>query len=143
MKIIRITTDNEISVHDFPEETYGWEQNRQLRRLIGKQCDTYEHVMPRRLYTELGASRKNGMEPGDCTSMLVDEEGILRGLETNTVGSYLYEADKHGNEIAGNILIVGKKWAGDGIEFCGMSENQFSLLYPRLEELVRKARKMG
>ncbi|MFR0944465.1 MAG: hypothetical protein ACLSFU_07095 [Dorea sp.] len=42
----------------------------------------------------------------------------------------------------GNILIVGEVWTGDGIDFCGMSEQQFNLLYPKLEELTKKAREM-
>ena len=48
MKIIRISTDNEISVHDFPEGSYS-EQNQVLRELIGPRCVLYEHVMPKRL----------------------------------------------------------------------------------------------
>ncbi len=141
MKIIRITTDNEISVHGFPEGSIA-EQNRQLRALIGICCELYEHVMPNRLYTSLGASKRVTRTKGSCTGMLVDEEGVLRELDINAVGSYLYEGDKHGGIIAGNILIVGEYWDGDGVGFCGMSENQFNLLYPKLEELTLKAREM-
>lgn len=72
--------------------------------------------------------------------MLIDEEGIYHDLEDNIVGSYLYETDKHGHMIAGNILIVGEVWGRDGIDFCGISDSQFDLLYPKLEELARKAR---
>lgn len=57
MKIIRVSTDNEISVHDFPEGSY-LEQNQTLRKLIGPRCELYEHVMPKRLYSALGASNK-------------------------------------------------------------------------------------
>ena len=52
MKIIRITTDLEMTVHDFPEGTHE-EQNHELRELIGNDCRIYEHVMPERLYTNL------------------------------------------------------------------------------------------
>ena len=45
MKIIRITTDLEMTVHDFPEGTHE-EQNHELRELIGNDCRIYEHVMP-------------------------------------------------------------------------------------------------
>ena len=57
----------------------------------------------------------------------------------NLAGSYLYGADKHGCMIVGNILLVGEVDGRDGIDFCGISESQFQMLYPRLEELVKKA----
>ena len=40
MKIIRITTDNEISVHEFPEGNYR-EQNKALKSLIAV---SYTHL---------------------------------------------------------------------------------------------------
>ncbi|MEZ3515158.1 MAG: hypothetical protein K1W37_07790 [Lachnospiraceae bacterium] len=139
MKIIRVSTDNEISVHDFPEGSYS-EQNQTLRKLIGPCCELYEHVMPNRLYSALGASNKVSKEKGACVSMLVDEEALYHDLEDNLVGSYLYESDKHGWAIAGNILFVGETWGSDGIDFCGIAEDQFSMLLPKLKELVEKAR---
>lgn len=135
MNIIKITSDNEISVHEFPAGDYG-EQNRVLRELIGPQCELYEHVMPPRLYKVLGGAQKMG----NCVSMLIDEEGLYHDLDLNYVGSYLYETDMHGHPIVGTILIVGEKWGSDGIDFCGMAEDQFNLLYPKLEELTKKAR---
>lgn len=138
MKIIRITTDNEISAHDFPEGDYG-EQNRALKELIGPRCKLYEHVMPRRLYTELGGSNKICREPGRCVGMLVDEEGSYNDVGCNIAGSYLYESDKHGCPILGNVLIVGETYGNDGIDFCGISEGQFAILYPKLEKLTKKA----
>lgn len=139
MKLIRITTENEISVHDFPEGSYR-EQNEALRKLIGPHCDLYEHVMPNRLYKEIGGSNKFGKERGNCVSMLVDEDGLFHDLDDNMVGSYLYETDKHGHAIVGNILIVGEALGDDGIDFCGISDTQFALIYPKLEELTKKAR---
>lgn len=41
MKLIKITTDNEISVHEFPEGPYTV-QNHALRELIGPHCELYE-----------------------------------------------------------------------------------------------------
>lgn len=141
MKLIKITTDNEISVHEFPEGNYS-EQNEALADLIGPKCRLCEHVMPNRLYKELGGSNKVGKAKGSCVSMLVDEEFLYHDLDMNGVGSFLYETDKHGSPIMGNILIVGDPWTGDGIDFCGMSEQQFNILYPKLEELTKKAREM-
>ncbi len=139
MRIIRINTNNEISVHEFPEGSYS-QQNRILRGLIGPECELYECVMPKRLYTELGGSNKLSKKAGTCVSMLVDEEGIYHDLKDNQVGSYLYETDKHGCVIAGNILIVGERWSRDGIDFCGIVEDQFNKLFPKLKELTEKVR---
>lgn len=139
MKIIRITTDNELSVHDFPEGTYE-ARDAVLRNLVGPKCELLEHVMPKRLYRELGGSNRAGKEMGSCVNMLIDEEGLRHNLDINTIGSYLYETDKHGHPIVGNILIAGEVWHGNGISFCGMSDEQFNLLYPKFEELTKKAR---
>lgn len=138
MNIIRISTDNEISIHEFPEGSYR-EQNRKLQELIGPQCELYEHVMPVRLYTEFGAGQKPARVKGACVSMLIDEEGHCHNLADNLAGSYLYGADKHGCIIVGNILLVGEVDGRDGIDFCGISDSQFQMLYTRLEELVKKA----
>lgn len=105
MKLIKITTDNEISVHEFPEGNYS-EQNEALADLIGPKCRLCEHVMPNRLYKELGGSNKVGKVKGSCVSMLVDEEFLYHDLDMNGVGSFLYETDKHGSPIMGNILIT-------------------------------------
>ena len=74
MRIIKISTDMKLSVHEFPGGSYN-EQNRFLRELIGNGCDIYEHVMPNRLYTELHMSDCPSKIPGQCVSMLIDEEG--------------------------------------------------------------------
>lgn len=142
MKIIRISTRNEISLHDYPAGTYN-EQNKALRELIGPRCELYEHVMPKRLYTELGGSHKISTEKGECVSMLVDEEGRYHDLEMNLVGSYLYEMEKHGCVIVGNILIVGEVWSEDGIDFCGISDSQFESLYHKLKTLTEEARRVS
>lgn len=140
MKIIRITTDNEISVHEFPEGTYT-KQNEVLGNLIGPKCELIEHVMPQRLYNVIGASNTVGREPGSCANILIDEDGHYHRLPVNVVGSWMYETDKHGYPILGNILVSGETWTGVGIDFCGLSEEQFNLIYPKLEEIVKKARK--
>lgn len=138
MKMIKITTENQLSVIDFPEGGIR-EQNKTLVSHIGPKCELLEHVMPKRLYTELHASR----ERGNCISMLVDEDGYYHELDMNVVASWLYESDHHGNPILGNVLIVGEKWENDGISFCGIPGDQFALIFPRLRRLTEKARKMA
>ncbi len=139
MRIIRISTDNEISIHDFPSGGLP-EQDRALRGLIGLHCETLEHVLPRRLYTELMVPRRVMREKGGFVSMLVDEDGAAHGLDTNIAGSYLYETDRHGWPIRGNILFVGEKLADGGVEFCGISPKLYKMLYQRLRKIVEEAR---
>lgn len=139
MKIIRITTDNEISTHEFPKGSISV-VNGQLYDLIGPKCELMEHIMPKRLYKVLGASNKPKNELGSCTSMLIDEEACYHDLGVNLVASWLYESDIHGHPIMGNVLVIGEYLGSDGVEVCGMSDEQYNLLYPKLEELTKKAR---
>ena len=146
MKLIKISTDLEMTIHEFPEVrrqdagrvpamSYE-EQNDYLRKLIGNQCRIYEHVMPERLYTHLKMIDHPTNIPGQCVSMLIDEEGRLKENVPNLIGSYLYKTDEHGNPIMGNILFVGEEWTGDGIDFCGIEEETFKLLELELNNMI-------
>lgn len=68
MKIIKISTELEMTIHDFPEGTMR-EQNKALYELIGNGCP-----------------------------------------------------------ILGNILFIGEKMGNSGIDFCGISEENFDRL---------------
>lgn len=105
MKIIKITTENEITTLEFPEGDIT-SVNKRLYEMIGPKCELMEHVMPSRLYKILGASNRPKKEKGSCTSILMDEEAYYHDLEVNVVGSWLYESDLHGNPILGNILVM-------------------------------------
>ena len=135
MKLIRISTDLELSEHEFPAGTHS-EQNDYLRELIGNKCNLYEHVMPERLYTDLKMKNRPTKVPGQCVSMLIDEEGLLKPNIPNLIGSYLYKTDEHNIPIMGNILFVGEEWGGDGIDFCGIEEEKFKLLELELNNMV-------
>lgn len=135
MKLIKISTDLELSVHEFPDGTHE-EQNRFLQELIGNDCRIYEHVMPDRLYTELHMFDHPSKIPGQCVSMLIDEEGRLKENVPNLIGSYLYRSEQHGCPIMGNILFVGEEWGGDGIDFCGIEDSVFELLELELNNLI-------
>ena len=84
MKLIKISTDLELTVHEFPSGNHA-EQNEFLRSLIG---------------------------------------------------SYLYETDKHGCPILGNVLFVGEEWGRDGIDFCGIEDSAFRLLELQLNNMI-------
>lgn len=137
MKLIKISTDLELSVHEFPSGSYE-EQNQFLRDLIGNCCDIYEHVMPDRLYTEWHILNRPTKIPGQCVSMLVDEEGRYKPNKPNPIGSYLYRTEQHGQPIMGNILFVGEEWGEDGIDFCGIEDSVFKLLEQKLKYMIRK-----
>lgn len=136
MKIIKITTDLEMTIHEFPTGTYE-EQNAYLRGLIGEDCRLYEHVMPNRLYTKFHHKYRPTKVVGQCVSMLIDEESLLKkNITPNLVGSYLYETDKHRTPILGNVLFVGEEWTGDGIDFCGIEESTLKKLELQLNDLI-------
>jgi hypothetical protein len=136
MKLIKISTDLKLTVHDFPSGNHS-QQNEVLRKLIGDDCNLYEHVLPMHLYTTLHMKERPTNVPGQCVCMLIDEEGRLKKkLASNVVGSYLYETDKHNNPIMGNILFVGEEWGGDGIDFCGIEEAVFNTLKHQLDNII-------
>lgn len=110
MKLIKISTDLELTVHDFPTGTHS-EQNDYLRGLIGNDCELYEHVMPERLYTDLKMKDRPTKIPGQCVSMLIDEEGRLKPNTPNLIGSYLYKTDEHNQPIVGNVSLLAKNGA--------------------------------
>ena len=135
MKLIKISTDLEMTVHDFPNGSYE-QQNEFLRELIGNHCRIYEHIMPKRLYSDLHMTDHPTKVSGQCVSMLIDEEGLLKENEPNLIGSYLYETDRHGHPIMGNILFVGEEWGSDGIDFCGIEDSVFQILELQLNNMV-------
>lgn len=142
MKLIKIATDLKLTVHEFPEGTYT-QQNEFLCKLIGNNCQIYEHVMPNRLYMDLHMRDRVTGIPGQCVSMLVDEEGRFKDNTPNMVGSYLYETDCHGQPIMGNILFVGEEWCDDGVDFCGIEEKIFEVLKSQLNGLICKIKSLG
>lgn len=137
MKILKLTVNNEITVHEYPIGNYK-EQNTALSELIGNGCELVEEVRPKRLYEKLKFPIEATENEGESVSMLVDEEGLLRDvIKVNPIASYLYEADKHGSIIAGDVLFVGEKLDSDGaISYCGLSEENFERLKYCLEKMA-------
>ena len=130
--IRRVTTDRQVTEHEFPTEDI----NDTLHALIGEKCFLYERVRPKRLYIELG-------HPSDYYSdisvtMLVDEEGIYHELKENPFASWLYETDKHGWPIWGDVLFIGESAVEDGIDFCDMCEATVEKLKEQVKEFNKK-----
>ena len=136
MKLIKVSTEMEITLHDFPEGEIS-EENEALCGLIGNDCRVCQCVYPRRLYTVLDHSNKATKYPGMAVSMLVDEEGLLKTpLVLNTLASYLYEMDKHGWPIAGNVLFVGEVDIKGNIKFCGINDTVLMMLQEQFESMA-------
>lgn len=74
--------------------------------------------------------------------MLADEEGILKNLPMNMIGSYLYESDIHGTPIVGDILFAAEHLTDDGIDLCGIQEPACRKLVEQLNVLKNKLRKL-
>ena len=130
---------------DHNKEHMGLKSWKKLKEHIGNRCELIEHVQPKRLYTEIGAGIEVKNVPGSKVSMLVDEEFYFHCDETklNKIASWLYETDRHGYPILGNVLIIGEKYGNAGIEFCEMSEEQFDLVFPKLKELGKRFKDAG
>lgn len=137
MCIVRVSPDLEVSVHDFPAGDYI-SRSCSLRELIGSDCTNYGYMRPERLYTDLHMKGQPTKVPGLCISMLADEDGQLKKLPYNAIGSYLYGSDKRFWPIAGNVLFVGEEWIGDGFDYCGIDDFTLGMLVIRLKSIARK-----
>ena len=135
-KLIRVSTDLQVTIHDYPEGSYQM-QNGVLCKLIGDDCDLYETVKPRRLYSKVKIGKEMAKRDHQIV-MLVDEEGLLKSSEANILGSWLYETDKHGYPIVGNVLFVGTEYKNMGIDLCGVPEDVAESLKEEFEERIAK-----
>lgn len=115
--IIKLTADGKLSILEWPD------QYEHIIKLIGEKCEIYEHVRPRRLYSVFKCKDTPDRKyPGRCISMLMDEEANYHDLPINPIASWLYEYDRHGNVIRGNVLFVGEMWTIDGLSFCALDD---------------------
>lgn len=106
MRALKITTDFTITEIELHEPLY-----KTIRVELGGRM---EIVRPRRMAPPL--------------VMIVDEEGLLKELPLNTIGSYLYETDKHNQPIVGDIIIMQEAMGIDGIDLVGLEQSQIDQL---------------
>ena len=100
MKGIVITTDLEISVREFTEPPY---------KSIGEAVGGYIEVV-----------HPMGLKEPFC--MVVNEEGLLKKLPLNTIGSFWYGTQFHGHPIAGDIVLLKEGLVGCEIDFIGLDD---------------------
>lgn len=87
-KTLKVTTDSQIKVVDV-----DFNRIEDIQREIGGFC---ERVCTGKLQDYFGAG----------VMMIVDEEGLLKGLPMNPVGSFFYGTAKHGHPIVGDFIFA-------------------------------------
>ena len=120
MKGIIITTRDEISVQEFDQP---------IHKSLGKAVGGYiEHVRPMFLPRPY------------C--MIVNEEGLLKGLPTNTFGCVLYGTVHHGSQIVGDLVLMKEVNTGDGLDFGGLNDGDIKYLAGLIEKVTHGAMKL-
>ena len=115
MKALKITSGCVITEIDVKEP---------LHKTIGEELGGYfETVRPRRVPFPL--------------TMIVDEEGLLKGLPHNPIGCYMYETDKHNQPIVGDIIIMREEMTNDGIVLIGLEQSHIDDLLPLIKRLSK------
>lgn len=97
-----ITTDKKISIQGFDNPLY---------KSIGAAVDGYIEIV-----------NPAGLNEPYC--MIANEEGRLRKLPTNEVGSFLYGTHIHGHPIVGNIVIMKFGITDEGPDIVGLSTKE-------------------
>ena len=107
MKGIVITTKYEMRVQEFSEPAY-----KSIGKVVGGWIEIVHPVRLKRPY---------------C--MVVNEEGVLRNLPMNVIGSFLYGAYNHGNLILGDIVLLKDGISDDGYrDLSGLTEQDIKYL---------------
>ena len=132
MKIIKVDTKLNKTIHEYPEEN----SNEELNKLLGSEL--FERVLPTRLYSEfcMCPSLDDTKHEGESVVMLVDEDGLLKNLKGNLLGSWLYATDVHKHHIVGDILFVGQRCGENGPDFCGIDEDCFKELDDEITKFI-------
>lgn len=87
MKTVKVTTDNKISVIDV-----NFNDFRDIQRAIGGHFETVRTQLMVDYFKD------------PSVIMLVDEEGLIKGLPENALGCALYGTVKHGCSIVGDLI---------------------------------------
>lgn len=107
MKGIVITAKYEVRVQEFSEPAY-----QSIGEAVGGWIEVVHPVQLGRPY---------------C--MVVNEEGLLRNLPMNVLGSFLYGTDTHGSPIVGDIVLLREGINSDGeYDLLGLTEQDIKHL---------------
>ena len=89
MKTVKVTTDNKISIIDVDFDDF-----RSIQRAIGGYFETVHAKLMTDYFHD------------PSVIMLVDEEGLVKGLPMNALGSALYGTHRHENPIVGDVIFA-------------------------------------
>ncbi len=112
MKAIVITTDDHISIREFSAPLH-----KSLGEAVGGMIEIVRPIGLLRPY---------------C--MIVNEEGLLRDLPQNRMGSLLYGTHIHECPIVGDIVIVKTGFTSDGPDIVPFEEPELEHLYKLLKD---------
>ena len=131
-KMVVVTTDNEVSVVDYPVEKPGdyMTELRGLYKVLN--CDCIEEVRPR--YIERFLVNSHDL------IMLIDENGKFNGKLPNLIGSLCYGAHMHGDIIVGNIVLVTYEMTPDGPAWTGLEEERANAIAEQLNKVIKWAK---
>lgn len=87
MKTVKVTTDNKVSIIDVDFGNF-----RSIQKAIGGYFETVRTQLMVDYFKD------------PSVIMLVDEEGLVKELPVNAVGSALYGTAKHGRPIVGDLI---------------------------------------
>lgn len=102
MKGLVITTEGVMRMKDFGEPLY---------QTVGEVVGGYIEIV-----------HPYGLE--DPLVMIVNEEGLLKGLSVNPIASYLYRTQEHGHPIVGNAVIMQEGMRDGEPDIIGLEEEE-------------------
>lgn len=73
--------------------------------------------------------------------MIVDDEGLLKNLPLNFIGSYLYGTAIHGNPIVGTVIIMKQGWTDNGPDIVGLDDDEAESIRDRFTAMIGDLRK--
>ena len=114
MKGIVITADDQLRVQDFTLPLY-----QSAGEVVGGYI---EHVNPRLLRRPY------------C--LLVNEEGLLLGLQVNALASYMYGTHMHGHPIVGDVVLMKNAYIHGERDIVGLSDSEVEKIKCALEPLL-------
>ena len=104
MKGVVITTDLKMYTKEFGQPLY---------KTVGEAVDGWiEVVHPR------------GLKRPFC--FICNEEGLIRDLPLNPLGSLWYGAIQHGCPIAGNIVVMKEDYVGEELDIVGLTDKEIA-----------------
>jgi hypothetical protein len=119
VKALKIGTNNGISIIDLQEPLH-----KTLQEELG---GYFEIVMPKGLIHPY--------------VMIVDDEGLLKELPLNPIGTYLYRAGRRLPPIAGDAIIMALQEGPDGMDVVGLSDKEVVALKKMFRSIAMAMKK--